>query len=493
MNFTYLNKYEMTDGPVVIALPSHLNQLDNFEEVDALLGGSLEAMVKEKVLSTKRGSISSTGATIQTEYKKVITVGLGNKNELGYKEMISVFAHLFKHLRKEKIDTAQVLLDSFSYDNGNLGEVLPVALYMAVHEFDSYKSDKKPYYIDQLNLTLTSAQDLESDIEKYKYLGEGIALARDYSETPPNLLYPENFAEQINAQFRDVANVTVEVKDDKTLEDEGYGLIMAVGKASVRKPRLVTLEYKPQNAKNESPVALVGKGITYDTGGYSIKTKNGMPEMKRDMSGAANVVGMFHAISKMELPVHVVAVLALAENMIDGNGMRPDDVYTALSGHSVEVKNTDAEGRLVLADAVFHAAQYSPEVIMDFATLTGAVVMALSGDRTGVWTNQPRAFIDDVLEVSDTVGEEMWQLPISEIEEEKVKKSEIADITNHYPAAGSASFAACFIKQFVDGKPWVHFDIAGSASTRTGSELGPKGATGTPIRTIVKYLEQYKS
>lgn len=491
MNFTYLNKYEMTEGPVIIGLPSHLNQLENFDEVDALLGGSLDKMIKENVLKTKHGSISSTGATIQTEYKKVITIGLGNKKELNYKKMTSVFARLFNHLRKEKIHNAQILLDSFSYDDGNLGEVIPVALYMGVHEFDSYKSDKKPYFIDQLNLTLTSSQDLKEDIEKYKHLGQAIAQARDYSEMPPNILYPEYFAELIEAQFKDVKNVSIDVKDDKTLEDEGYGLIMAVGKASIRKPRLVTLEYKPENAKNESPIALVGKGITFDTGGYSIKVKDGMPEMKRDMSGAANVLGMFHAISKMELPIHVVAVLALAENMIDGNGMRPDDVYTALNGMSVEIKNTDAEGRLVLADAVFHASQHSPEVIMDFATLTGAVVMALSGDRTGVWTNQSREYIDGVMNVSEEVGEEMWQLPISEIEEKKVKKSEIADITNHFPAPGSASFAACFIKQFVDEKPWIHFDIAGSASTRTPSELGPKGATGSPIRTIVKYLERY--
>lgn len=489
MTFTYLSKYEMTEGPVIIALPSHLNQLENFDEVDALLGGSLDSMVKERVLSTKHGAISSTGATIQTEYKKVITVGLGNKKELDYKKMTAVFAKLFSHLKKEKIHKAQILLDSFHYDGNAISEIIPVALYMSVHSFDSYKTDKKPYFIDQLELTLTSSKDLKDDIEKYMHLGQAIAFARDYSETPPNILYPEHFANQIEAQFASVDNVTVEVKDDKTLEDEGFGLITAVGKASVRKPRLVTLEYKPENPTNDAPIALVGKGITFDTGGYSIKVKDGMPEMKRDMSGAANVIGMVHAASHMKLPVHIVAVVALAENMIDGNGMRPDDVYTALNGMTVEVKNTDAEGRLVLADAVFHAAQYSPKVIMNFATLTGAVVMAISGDRTGVWTNQSRDFLDDIFNISDQVGEEMWQLPLSDIEEKKVKKSDVADITNHFPAAGSASFAACFIKQFVDEKPWIHFDIAGSASTRTGSELGPKGATGVPIRTIVKYLE----
>ena len=353
-----------------------------------------------------------------------------------------------------------------------------------------YNSSSDPSFLAELDLTIVSNTNVEEAFRHGEALGGSITLARDFATMPPNLLYPESYADELAEHFKDRNYIKGEVKDFDTLVQEGFGLLAAVGKASVHKPRLVTIEYKHPDAADNAPIALVGKGITYDTGGYSLKTRNGMRSMKYDMSGSANVVGMLDAVSKLELPVHVVAVLALAENMVDGNGMRPDDVYQSLSGKTVEVSNTDAEGRLVLADAVYYASTaYKPHVMMDFATLTGAVIQAIGTDRTGVFTNQGRKFINNLLISSKVTGEDIWHLPMSEIEEERVKKSDIADLINADFKPGGASFAAQFINQFVGDTPWVHFDIAGTSNTSSATPFAPKGSTGVMIRTIVDLIE----
>ncbi|WP_411843584.1 leucyl aminopeptidase family protein [Salinicoccus sp. HZC-1] len=489
MKFDYSESYVVTEAPIIIGLPSDFHQMDNFEEVDTLLNGLTASIVEEEVLKTELGVITTTGVTIQTDYRKVIAVGLGDTARLGQTDIQEAFGRLFQYLKDTNTKDGQLLLDTFPYDPGKLAEALGLMSVISIYEFESYKTDRKPLFAGEAKLMITSRRDVKETIIRANKLGESIALARNFSETPPNIMTPEYMADKVVAIFKEQKYVSGQVKDHESLEEEGYGLLAAVGKASKAKPRLVTIEYRHPDAGSFKPIALVGKGVTYDTGGYSIKSKTGMPEMKYDMSGAANVIGMMNAITEMELPVHVVGVIALAENMIDGNGMRPDDVYTSYSGQTVEVKNTDAEGRLVLGDAVFHASQYSPSLIMDFATLTGAVVAALGTERTGVFTNKKPEFLTPFFEMSRETGEEMWQLPITEIEEENVRSSSVADLTNHVEKPGRASFAACFIKQFANGTPWVHFDIAGTGTVSQRTPYGPKGATGVLIHTVVKYLE----
>lgn len=489
MNINYRGKYEITDEAIVIGLPSNLSGMKNLDEVDSLLNGMLADSIKKEVLSSEMGEITTTGVTIQRDYHKVIAVGLGDTNIIEQTDLQIIFGKLFQFLKETDTKRAQILFDTFNCNSTGLAEAFGLMSVISVHEFESYKTDRAALFVDEAAITVTGGEDIKADIERYQKLGQSIAMARDFSETPPNIMTPEHMADKITAIFRDRKHISGDVKDYDTLEEEGYGLITAVGKASQSKPRLVTIKYAHPDAAHHKPVALVGKGITYDTGGYSIKSKTGMPEMKYDMSGAANVIGMINAVSEMELPVHVVAVVALAENMIDGNAMRPDDVYTSYSRQTVEVKNTDAEGRLVLGDAVFHASQYSPGLIMDFATLTGAVVAALGTERTGVFTNKTPEFLDDIFRLGKETGETMWHLPITDIEENNVRSSAIADIVNHVEKPGRASFAACFIKQFANGTPWIHFDIAGTGTKSAQTPYGPYGATGVMIHTIVKYME----
>lgn len=489
MQFQFRDKYIATEEPIIIGLPHEPTQMENYEEIDTLLNGHLQAIIKEKVLSTEFGVVTTTGVIIQRDYRKVIAIGLGEASLLDRVKLSEALGSMFQFLKDTDTVKGQILLDTFPVDSHTAAEQLGIMVETSVYEFNSYKMDQAPLFIETAVFSVTSSVDIKETVSHYRKLGQGIIMARNFSETPPNLMTPEVMAEKIAEIFESHPHVTGAVKDEAALEAEGYGLITAVGRGSHAKPRLVTIEYCHPDAKGHKPVALVGKGITYDTGGYSIKSKTGMPEMKYDMSGAANVIGMLHAISDMSLPVHVIGVVALAENMIDGNAMRPDDVYTSYSGQSVEVKNTDAEGRLVLGDAVFHASQYSPSLIMDFATLTGAVVAALGDERTGVFTNKDSAFLKPLIETTVQTGEAVWQLPISEIEERSVRQSAVADLTNHVEKPGRASFAACFIKQFANGTPWIHFDIAGTGTTSKVTSNGPKGATGVMIHTIVKMFE----
>lgn len=490
MNIRFQEKYEASKDPIIIGLPERPEALPNFDEVDSLLNGVLRELVEEKVLSTKFGEITSTGVTIQTEVKKVIAIGLGDTGELTGDRIHKAFGSLFQHLKNKEAKTASLMFETFNHDSRTTAEAIGYMSNVSVFEYTGKKQQEENAFLSDFALTIISKKPIDEFVLYGRIIGESVNFARFFSETPPNYMTPETMTEEISAAFKGKKHVNIDIKDEFDLNDEGYGLITAVGKGSANKPRLVTIEYRHPDAYDVKPVALVGKGITYDSGGYSIKGKTGMSGMKYDLSGAANVTGMMHGIVALELPVHVVATVALAENMINGEAMKPDDVFTSLSGQTVEVKNTDAEGRLVLGDAVFHASQYSPRVIMDFATLTGAVIAAIGDERTGVFTNKGEELTAPIFELSEEVGERLWRLPLDDIEENKVKSSTVADLTNHVEKPGRASFAACFIRQFANGSPWVHFDIAGTATRSKGNEYGPKGATGVLIRSVIKAVER---
>lgn len=490
MNIKFEEKYIADEAAIVIGLPENIKELKNFDELDTLLNGLTEEIISANVLSDKYGKVTTTGVTIQRQYRKVIAVGLGDSSELTALKVQKAVGKLFQFMAGEKDTEIQIILDTFSFEPEEVADAVGMMSAVSSHKLTGYDSSDKKQFHDELDITLVTKADVKSAYEHGASLGSSITLARDFATMPPNMLYPESFADQLAVHFKDRPHVKGEVKDFDTLIQEGFGLLAAVGKASVRKPRLVTIEYKHPDATDDAPIALIGKGITYDSGGYSLKSRNGMRSMKYDMSGAANVVGMMDAITKLELPVHAVAVLALAENMVDGNGMRPDDVYKSLSGKTVEVSNTDAEGRLVLADAVYYAAtKFSPKIMMDFATLTGAVIQAIGENRTGVFTNQGRKFINNLLISSKVTGEDIWHLPMSEQEDERVKKSDIADLLNADFKPGGASFAAAFINQFTEGTPWVHFDIAGTSNTSRSTPFAKKGSTGVMIRTILDLIE----
>jgi leucyl aminopeptidase len=314
---------------------------------------------------------------------------------------------------------------------------------------------------------------------------EQVMWARDQINVPPNDLYPESFAAELSARAA-ATKVRATTLDEGSLAEKGYGGILGVGKGSTRAPRLVTLTYSPRRPK--AHLAFVGKGITFDSGGLSIKPSNAMGTMKCDMSGAAAVAAATFAIAQLELPVRVSAYACLAENMPSGTATRPGDVLTMYGGTTVEVLNTDAEGRLVLADGITTANAEHPDLIVDVATLTGACVVALGNRVAGVLSND-EALLHELPQIAERAGELLWPLPIPDDVQEKLHTTKIADLSQHNPDQwGGALFAAGFLREFVgEGIPWAHLDIAGTAFNE-GAPYGytPKGGTGFAVRTLVQ-------
>ena len=317
-------------------------------------------------------------------------------------------------------------------------------------------------------------------------ISETCALVRDLQNAPSVDLTPELF-EQEAAKAAKSERLAITVLDKRQLEKQGYGGIVGVGKGSTAEPRLVTLSYEPKGATRT--IAIVGKGVTFDTGGYSIKPSAGMGLMKFDMSGAAAALGIVRAASRLKLPVRVIAVMALAENMISGGAYKPGDVVRTKSGKTIEIENTDAEGRVVLADALHHATLLKPDLIIDLATLTGACVVALGDNAAAVLGTDPVA-IDRLRDAGERTGERLWPLPLWE-EYEKDIESQIADYRNMgLPKMAGTIAGAMLLKQFVGNVPWVHVDIAGVAWAEMRDRFLTRKGEGTAfgVRLVVDYL-----
>ncbi|GGH56644.1 leucyl aminopeptidase [Rothia aerolata] len=342
-------------------------------------------------------------------------------------------------------------------------------------------------------LTEIDADAAADALSRALILGEAVDSTRRLVNTPPNLLYPASFAERAQQRVADLQNVEVSVLDEKALAEEGFGGISGVGQGSSRPPRLVVVRYAPEKA--QTSIALVGKGITFDTGGISLKPGSSMFTMKSDMAGAATVLNAVAAAAELELPVSVTAYLCLAENMPSGTAIRPEDVLTMRDGRTVEVLNTDAEGRLVMADGIAYASEKEPDVILDVATLTGAQMVALGTRTAGVMGNSE--IRERIVSSAEAAGEDFWPMPLPEHLREGLK-SPVADLKNIGNGRwGGMLTAGIFLEEFVGEKdgakiPWAHLDIAGP-SFNEGKPFGftPKEATGMSLATLLTFIESY--
>lgn len=363
------------------------------------------------------------------------------------------------------------------------------------YDFGKWGATKSaPDHTDPAALTFLS-QNSDAAREAFGREGEAIAagvfFARDLISTPSNIKTPDWFASQVVQRFKGLPQVSVRVLDERQIQNLGMGALYGTGQGSARPPRLVAIEYRGGKA-GQAPIAFVGKGITFDTGGISIKPSDGMWRMRSDMSGAAAAAGAILTLAQREASVNAVAVLALAENMPDGNAIRPGDVLTTLSGKTIEVLNTDAEGRLVLADALWWAQEtYKPQLVATIATLTGAVVRALGRDHAGVFTQDDTLAIEFIA-AGEATGEELWRLPVT-ANTIKAIKSDVADVKNIADggSAPGASVGAAFIMEWAKPEtPFVHLDIAGTAWDSAGRPTEPKGAVGFGVRLLDEVVRQ---
>jgi len=357
---------------------------------------------------------------------------------------------------------------------------------LRAYEFQTYKTKKKESALPE-TFTLTGGAPAQKIFSEYAITAEAVHWARDLVNEPSNVLYPDSFAKRVADKLKPLG-VKITIMNEEQLEKKGFGAMIAVGKASEYPPRLVLMEYVGKGAKKGAPVALVGKGITFDSGGYSIKPSDSMIEMKCDMAGAAAVAGAFYALAKSKAKAHVVGALAMAENMISDEGYKPSDILTSLSGQTIEVTNTDAEGRLVLCDTLTHVQDvFKPRAIVDIATLTGAAMVALGEEYAGLFANDDG--LRNALERSSSnTGDKVWRLPL-DAAFDRAMDSSVADMKNASSTRyGGSSTGAAFLNRFIkDGVKWAHVDMAPTMVTRADQAICPKGATGFGVRLLADW------
>ena len=356
-----------------------------------------------------------------------------------------------------------------------------LALTQANYAYDAYKSKKNENILEQINLIATQSPLDDAQLALIAAVEQGQSTARNLGNCPPNICFPEYLAEQalqLAKEFPELLKVTV--LDEQQLADLGMNAFLAVSKGSERPGRVITIEYLA-NA-NDAPVVLVGKGVTFDTGGISLKPGAGMDEMKFDMCGAASVLGTMRALCEAKLPIHVVGAIAAAENMPSGHATRPGDIVTTMSGQTVEILNTDAEGRLVLCDTLTYIKRFNPALVIDIATLTGACVVALGSVLSGMFTSDDQ-LAAEIQAAGEQSFDRVWRMPVIDDYQEQLD-SPFADIANIGGPKAGAVTAACFLQRFTREYRWAHLDIAGTAWNSGAS----KGATGRPVPLLVQFL-----
>ena len=355
-----------------------------------------------------------------------------------------------------------------------------------LYRFDAFKTKKEDAAsLENIHFDIEGGQD--KTIDHALARANGIKLARDLGNTPANFCTPSTLAEKALALAKKYESINTQIIDKAKMAELGMGALLAVAQGSCQEPKLIEMQYS-KGAKDEAPIVLVGKGITFDSGGITLKPGNGMDEMKFDMCGAASVIGTLEAIAQMQLPINVVGLVAAAENLPSSTAVKPGDVITTLSGQTVEIINTDAEGRLVLCDALTYARRHKPKIIIDIATLTGAMVVALGEHNTGFMTTDDE-LADKLLQASKQSADKLWRMPIEEAYQDALD-SPVADFVNatFNRSAGSIT-AACYLSRFTEGMRWAHLDIAGTAWVSGKNRC----ATGRPVALLTQFLMNYAS
>ncbi|MBA4313583.1 MAG: leucyl aminopeptidase [Chlorobiaceae bacterium] len=428
---------------------------------------------------------------------KLFLVGIGEVDKITAERLRHASAAAAKKAQTPKVKQIAYQLPQFEYNLDKIIASTAIAegAILSLYKFDKYISDKK----DKSKITEIIISDPDETVingikkpsAETRIICEAVKLARDLSNAPSNEIYPESLAETAKLSAKQYG-FTATIWDKKKIEKEGFGGLLAVSAGSVKPPRFIILEHNAEK-KDFDTVVLIGKGVTFDSGGISIKPSNGMSEMKMDMAGAAVVIGTMEAASRLKLPVHLVGLIPATENLPSGSALKPGDIIRHYGGTTSEVDNTDAEGRLILADAIAYAANYKPKAVIDLATLTGACVVALGQHATGMFGNDDE-LMTQLKSAGDKTFERVWQLPIFE-EYEKQIKSDIADVKNIGGKWGGAITAALFLKKFIPKNnqyKWVHLDIAGTAMLEENLPYAPKGGSGVGVRLLIEFLKNWK-
>jgi leucyl aminopeptidase len=467
------------------------------EEAVAALGVPLAPLLEARGFSGKAGETAALPTLGRLEAAVLLLVGVGERAKVDTEVLRRAAAAVVREGRGAA-KAVTTLAQALPADPAGAVQAVTEGALLAAYRFDKYKQakangDRRPAELAALALVPAGAggrgsggrSGLAGALAAGQVRAAATNLARDLSNEPANALHPADLAAAARKLLAG-KGVTVKVKDEKELAREGFGGIVGVGQGAEHPPRLIELRYAPKGATGQ--VVLVGKGITFDSGGLSLKPPDSMKTMKTDMSGAAAVLATMSALADLDVGVAVTGYLASAENMPSGHAIRPGDVLTMKNGKTVEVLNTDAEGRLVMADALALGAAARPDAIIDVATLTGACMIALGNRYSGLMAND-EALAAELLDAAAEAGEPTWRLPLPP-EYRKDIDSDLADLKNVGDRYGGALIAGLFLQEFVDDRPWAHLDIAGPARAESEDGYLGKGSTGVAVRTLLSWLER---
>ena len=474
---------------LVVGLYENENDHLNSQELDPILYHTIKEIISNKEFKAVVGARLIIPTMGKGPMKKIMLMGLGKKEKFNNEIARIVSAKAAVKVREMEISEFSILPYS-NLDEG-LIEAISEGIALSLYSFNRYKTNDGGDESKVKLVTILINADknkIQPIIDRTGLLVDAVNLARDLSNLPPNDCSPSQLA-SIAVSVGTEYGLKTRIIERYEMESLGLNGIVSVGKGSQNPPKLIILEYHG-STDDRRPYLLVGKGVTFDTGGISLKDHDKMDEMKFDKSGGCNVVAIMKAVASLKFPINVVGIIPSVENMPSSTSYRPGDIIKMYNGKTVEVLNTDAEGRLILADAIaFGIASYNPKAVIDLATLTGACIIAL-GTNVAAVIGTNKKFIDELHRVSDRTGEKIWELPLYEEFNEQIKSS-IADIKNIGGRPGGAITAAAFLSNFTSGIPWIHIDIAGTAWTQEGTferSYNPKGATGFGIRTLVKLL-----
>lgn len=467
---------------LVLLLTADSNHCETAQAVDKQSGQWISQSITEDLLSTDFGDLVLIPKPVHLglKSKAALLVGVGAPSELTRGKVFDLGAMIVRRLadkpREQIVICVQGVLATDMCDSFVAGAVFGCE-GQSIHMAES-----KHHPPQSISIAKPTVCDVDCGIA----IGQSLNLTRRLVNEPANVIFPQSFAEAASEVAKEV-DIAVEVWDDGRLLAEGCRAMLAIGAASAHPPHLVILRYQGAESTNR-PVLLVGKGVTFDSGGLSIKPTEGMVDMKCDMAGAATVLGAIRAAALLKLTINVTAICAMAENMISSTAVRLGDVIESRQGTTIEIMNTDAEGRVVLADALDVAVQQQPQAIVDLATLTGACMVALGRDVVGLMTNHSE-LASELKQAAERQGEMVWELPMHDFYGEQIK-SKVADIKNTGDGRwGGAITAAKFLERFVNDVPWVHFDIAGPAFADASKPHRDAGATGVMLRTLVAWLQ----
>ena len=462
---------------------------DAAQSVNVSTSGAIKKVLNHGDMTGKLGETQMLYDIDGVAAKRILLVGLGKAKSITIKQFQNLHNSVTKQLQKGGTTDVLSYLHEIKINNQSEAQKVQqvvAAVGNALYRFTEHKSSAPEIKVPlkKWQLGVNSRKDL-AKLEKAILIGaaltDGMSMTKDLGNQPGNVATPSYLADQAHALAKQYSNIKVSVLDEKELEEMGAGAFISVSKGSTEPGKLIIMEYH-ENKKSDQPVVLVGKGVTFDSGGISLKPGAAMDEMKYDMCGAASVFGTMKAIAEMKATVNLICVIAAAENMPAGNASKPGDVVTTLSGKTVEILNTDAEGRLVLCDALTYVERFNPKVVIDIATLTGAVIIALGKIPSGLMSNNNK-LASELESIGQETGDRVWRLPIWDDYQSQLN-SNFADLQNIGGREGGTITAACFLSHFTKKYNWAHLDIAGTAWS-SGTN---KGASGRPVPLLTQYL-----